>query len=102
MVVNLDSKNFDEVIGSGKVLVKFTAEWCTYCRMLEPLIQQLAEDLDGQAVVAELDTDANEEIAARYEVMTIPTVILFKDGQEQKRMVNTQSKAAYIQAVEEL
>lgn len=102
MVVNLDSKNFEQVIGSGKVLVKFTAEWCTYCRMLEPLIQQLAEELDGQAVVAELDTDANEEIAARFEVMTIPTVILFKDGEEVKRMVNVQSKMAYIQAVKEM
>lgn len=80
-VKHLTINDFDEVIKSGDVLVDFWATWCAPCRMLAPVIDSLAEKYDGKVQVCKVDVDEQGELAARYGVMSIPTVILFRDGQ---------------------
>ena len=94
MSLILNKENFDEVInGTKPVLVDFWATWCGPCKMLAPTIEELAEELKDEVVVAKLDVDQAQEIAIRYQVMSIPTLILFKDGKEEKRTVGFRPKA---------
>ena len=80
-ILHLTSDNFDEAISKGQVLVDFWADWCGPCRMLGPVINELAEKFEGQYKICKVNVDQEEELTARYGVMTIPTVILFKDGE---------------------
>ena len=98
MSLALTKENFDEVINSGKpVLVDFWATWCGPCKMLAPTIEQLAEELKDEVVVAKLDVDQSQDIAIKYQVMSIPTLILFKDGKEVKRSVGFRPKAQILE-----
>jgi len=94
-LLNLTSGDFDEAIHSGTVLVDFWAGWCMPCRMLAPIIEDLAEKYKGSVTVAKVDVDKEDALAARYNVMSIPTVILFKEGVEAKRIVGVQAKEKY-------
>ena len=81
-------ESFDQALNGGQLMmVDFWANWCMPCRMLGPVIQQLADQYDGRAVVGKVDVDAEGELAMRYGVMNIPTVILFKNGREIDRKV---------------
>ncbi len=83
----------DEVINSSMpVLVDFTADWCQPCRMIAPILQQLAGEWDGKVKVVKLDADRNPNIMMQYGVMGIPTLILFKDGQIKERLTGYQPK----------
>jgi thioredoxin 2 len=86
--------NFTEVVEQSAlpVLVDFWAEWCGPCRMLAPTIEQLAGELDGQARVAKLNIDENPRLASRFNVRSIPTMIIFKDGREVDRLVGLMTK----------
>ncbi|MCI8961170.1 MAG: thioredoxin [Lachnospiraceae bacterium] len=88
------SANFEsEVLSSTvPVLVDFYADWCGPCKMMAPAVEQLAQELEGKAVVGKLNVDDNEDIAVKYQVMSIPTLIVFKDGQAVKKSVGLQSK----------
>jgi thioredoxin 1 len=74
------------------VLVEFWAAWCGPCRMIAPIIEELAADYDGRVVVAKLDVDENINTASKYGTMTIPTMIIFKGGEEVKRMIGARPK----------
>jgi len=82
-VVEITPDNFEEkVLKEEKpVLLDFSAEWCGPCKRLTPIIEELAQDYDGKAVVAHLDVDGAQELAQQYRVMSIPTIILFKAGE---------------------
>ena len=80
MATNLTKDNFDETIAEGVTLVDFWAEWCGPCRMMGPVIDELARRFEGQYKICKVNTDLEEELTVRYDVMTIPTIILFKDG----------------------
>ena len=83
----------DEVLKDEKpVLVDFYADWCGPCRMMAPVVEKLAEEMAGEAVIGKLNVDDCEEIAMKYGVMNIPTIILFKNGQEINRVIGAQTK----------
>ena len=94
LVQEFNSGNFEaEVLGSdAPVLVDFWAEWCMPCRMLAPTIEQIAEDFAGKAKVGKLDTDANREIAEKFQISAIPTVIVFKGGEVKKKFYGLTSR----------
>ena len=84
----------DEVVKSDKpTLVDFWAPWCGPCRQMAPTVDQIAGEYQGKLKVVKLNTDQNAEVAGKYNIRGIPTLILFKDGREVERMVGVQSKA---------
>ena len=101
-VVEFTDQNFqDEVLGSSSpVLVDFWAEWCMPCRMLAPTIEKIAKDYAGKVKVGKLDTDANREVASKYGISAIPTVILFKDGQVAQKFVGLRKETDFKAALD--
>ena len=97
------SANFDaDVLGSEiPVVVDFFATWCGPCRMMAPVIEELAEEYDGKVKIGKLDVDENSDIAARYGVMSIPTIILFKNGEVFSKSVGLQDKEVLENAAKE-
>lgn len=96
------TQNFDaEVLQSDKiVLVDFYADWCGPCKMMAPVVEALAVELADTAVIGKLNVDENEEIAMKYGVMSIPTLIVFKNGQAVNKKVGVQSKEAIVSMIE--
>lgn len=93
-VLEITDSNFEsEVLSSNvPVLVDFWAAWCAPCRMLAPTVEAIAKDYDGKARVGKLNVDENNEISAKYGIKGIPTLILFKGGTEQERVVGATTK----------
>ncbi len=80
--------NFDELINSDQpVLVDFWAEWCGPCKMIGPIVEEIGDEVDGQAVVAKMDVDANSVIPAKLGIRSIPTLLVFKKGELVERLV---------------
>ena len=94
-VRQLTDATFDEEVKSSErpVLVDFWAEWCGPCKMIAPILEQIADEQAGRMTLSKLDVDQNMETARRFEVMSIPTLILFKDGEPVHRLVGAKSKA---------
>lgn len=92
--VEFTDANFEqEVLGADEpVLVDFWAEWCQPCKMIAPFIDQVADEFAGKAKVGKLDTDSNREVAVKYGITAIPTVILFKGGEPVKKFVGLTSR----------
>ena len=98
---HLTDKNFDETISKNKVvLVDFWAGWCGPCRALAPTIVELAKELDGKVLVAKLDVDENPQTAEKFQVYSIPTVVLIKDCCEVDRIVGLCPKKQYDSALQ--
>ncbi len=102
MEMQFTSENFDkEVLGADRpVLVDFFATWCGPCKMMAPVVDALAEEYEGKAVVGKIDVDENSDIAARYGVMSIPTLVLFKNGEIAHKAIGVQSKASLKAAID--
>jgi len=103
-IIELNAENFDvEVIKSDKpVLVDFWAEWCAPCRMLAPTIDAIATDYDGRVKVAKLNVDQYGEIAAKYQIRGIPTILLFHRGEIHDQMVGAGSKENIVRMVDKV
>lgn len=86
-IVHLTDENFQETIAKGLTLVDFHATWCGPCRMIAPIIEQLAGKVQGKASVAKLDIDQAQQATGSLQITSVPTLILFKDGKEVKRVV---------------
>ena len=100
-MIHFDKETFDKALEEGRLmLVDFWAEWCGPCQMLGPVIESLAETYEGRAVVGKVNTDEEEELAMRYSVMNIPTVIFFKDGREIDRKVGVMPPDAFVQVLD--
>lgn len=92
MAVALTKENFTESIQNGVSLVDFWAPWCGPCKMQLPIVEELATELEGKATIGKINVDEQPELASQFGVMSIPTLILFKDGQPVDKMVGVQSK----------
>lgn len=99
---HFSAEEFSTAITAGPAIVDFWATWCGPCKMLGPVIDQISDELEGKITVGKLDVDQCREIAMEYGVMSIPTVIYFKNGVEVKRFVGVQSKDKLIEAAKEL
>jgi thioredoxin 1 len=93
--ISVTDGNFADVIekGSGLSIVDFWAAWCGPCRMVAPVIEQLAREFEGRLQVAKVDVDANQEIAMRYNIRSIPSILFFKDGRHVDTVVGAVPKA---------
>jgi len=92
--LELTNANFDETVAEGVSVVDFWAPWCGPCRMIAPVIEELAEEYDGKAKICKVNTDEEQEIAVKYGIRSIPTLLFFKDGQVVDQIVGAQGKDA--------
>lgn len=101
--ITLSDTTFDEEINASSepVLVDFWAEWCGPCKMIAPILEEIAEEQAGKLKVAKLNVDEAPAIAQRFEVMSIPTMIVFQDGKPAKRLVGAKPKAALVKDLSE-
>ncbi|HEY3831348.1 MAG TPA: thioredoxin [Acidimicrobiia bacterium] len=102
-IMTLSDATFDESVGGSDaaVIVDFWAEWCGPCKMIAPVLEDIAKEQAGKLSVAKLNVDDNPETARRFEVLSIPTLIVFKDGQPAKRLVGAKGKAQLLQELSE-
>jgi thioredoxin 1 len=98
-IVTLDDTTFDEHVKSAEVpvLVDFWAEWCGPCKVISPVLEEIAQEQAGKLVVGKLNIDDNLEVTRRFDVMSIPTLILFKDGEPAARIVGAKGKGQLLQ-----
>ena len=102
-ISTLTDSTFDESIASASepVVVDFWAEWCGPCKMIAPILDEIANEYAGKINIAKLNVDENPETARRYDVMSIPTLIVFKDGLPQKRLVGAKGKGQLLAELDE-
>lgn len=100
--VILTDKNFDETVKASElpVLVDFWAEWCGPCKMIDPILEELAEEMSDKLVIGKLNVDESLEIARRFEIMSIPTLMLFKEGEPVKRVIGAMPKRALLKELQ--
>jgi thioredoxin 1 len=99
--LELNDSNFDEAIKSDKpVLVDFWAEWCGPCKMIGPVVEELAGDYEGKAVIAKINVDENPQVTARFGVRSIPTLLVFKNGQVVDKQVGAVPKSVLSQKIQ--
>jgi len=96
------TEGFEQVIQSGVTLMDFNAPWCAPCRSQEPILETLAEQFEGKAVVASMNVDENRDVAGRFGIMSIPTLIIFKDNKEIQRFVGLQPETILTEALNHL
>ena len=99
--IELNNENFTETVESNKpVLVDYWAEWCGPCKMVAPILEEVASDMSEKLIIGKVDVDANQELAAQLNIMSIPTLILFKDGEIVDQAIGALSKAQLLSFLE--
>ncbi|WP_295021878.1 thioredoxin [Sulfurimonas sp.] len=100
--IELTASNFEETLNKGVSLVDFWAPWCGPCRMIAPVIEELAADFDGKAKICKVNTDEEQDISVKFGIRSIPTIMFFKDGKMVDQIVGAQSKAALAEKINAL
>lgn len=99
LIEHLTAQNFAHKTRSGIVLVDFWADWCMPCKMMAPILNEVAEATEGTATIYKLNVDEQQQVAAKYGIRNIPTMILFKDGKEVERIIGVKPKDYIISSI---
>ncbi len=99
-VIDLNGTTYDDTVKSGVVLVDFWAPWCGPCKMMGPILEKVVAAVGAKAVIAKVNVDEAPELAAKYGIRSIPTLILLKDGEVAQQYVGIQQEAALVSAIE--
>ena len=103
MALQITDANFEELLGTGKPMVlDFWAEWCGPCRMVSPIIDELAQEYEGRVTIGKMNVDENDDVVGRFGIRNIPTVIFFKNGEMVNKIVGATSKDKFKEKVENL
>ena len=100
--IELNQTNMEETIKEGVVLVDFWAPWCGPCRMIAPVIDELAGDFEGKANICKVNIDEEQDLAVKYGIRSIPTIIFMKDGEVVDQMIGASSKQAFTDKINSL
>ena len=101
MALQITDANFDELANSGKLVVlDFWAEWCGPCRMVSPIIDELATEYEGKAIIGKMDVDNNDEVVGRFGVRNIPTVHFIKNGEVVDKVVGATKKDTFVSKID--
>lgn len=102
-ILTLSDSTFEESVQGSDVpvVIDFWAEWCGPCKMIAPVLEEIARDHAGKIAIAKVNVDDNPETARRFEVLSIPTLLVFRDGQVQKRLVGAKGKGQLLQELAE-
>ncbi|QNU65919.1 thioredoxin [Ruminiclostridium herbifermentans] len=103
-IINLTNETFDEIVlkSDKPVVVDFWATWCGPCRMVGPIMDELAEDFDGKVQIAKVNVDDQGELAAKFKIMSIPTILTFKNGELAEKVVGVRSKEEFSDMINKL
>lgn len=101
MALEITDSNFQEILAEGKpVVMDFWAPWCGPCKMVGPIIDELATEYEGKVIIGKCDVDENGDVAAEYGILNIPTVLFFKNGELVDKQVGSAPKSAYVAKIE--
>ena len=100
--IELTNDNFDTTVNNGLSLVDFWAPWCGPCRMIAPVIEELAADFEGKANICKVNTDEEQDLAVKYGIRSIPTILFMKNGEVVDQMVGASSKQAFTDKINSL
>lgn len=103
MALEITDSNYKDLLAAGKpVVIDFWAPWCGPCKMVGPVIEELAAEYEGKALIGKCDVDENDDVAAEFGIRNIPTVLFFKDGKLVDKQVGSAPKATYANKIESL
>ena len=103
MALQVTDANFDELVNSGKPMVlDFWAEWCGPCRMVGPIVDELATEYEGKVIIGKIDVDNNDDVVSQFGIRNIPTILFFKDGVVVDKQVGAAPKATFVAKIEAL